>query len=69
MTIGDSRFECRHQGNQKTADREKEFLAALTSLANSLGIGINDDAKLFVMEADDFAFSYGCDANGRLERL
>nr|WP_314529450.1 hypothetical protein [uncultured Brevundimonas sp.] len=45
------------------------FLQELTSIANKYGVGINDDAELFVMSGEDFEFRYSLDKNGRLSRL
>jgi hypothetical protein len=43
-----------------------EFLAALSELSARYGIGITGDPVLFVMEKDDFAFSYRIDAESNL---
>ncbi|WAC59426.1 hypothetical protein [Brevundimonas sp. SL130] len=48
---------------------QADFLRDLTSIANKHDLGINEDAELFVMEAEDFSFRYTCNEVGRLERL
>lgn len=45
------------------------FLQDLTEIANKHGLGINDNAELFVMVGEDFEFRYALDQNGRLGRL
>ena len=47
-------------------DKINEFLAALTELSASYGIGITGDPIVFIMEKDDFAFSYRVDAESNL---
>lgn len=44
------------------------FLAALTDLSRTYGLGISNAPELFLMEREDHAFAYRCDADGRLVR-
>jgi hypothetical protein len=42
------------------------FLAKLTEAARETGIGIATPAEVFVLEAEDKAFAYTCDEDGKL---
>ena len=51
-----------------TEDREmlETFLSKLTDISRQTGIAIAQPSDLFVMEPEDYAFSYVCDADGRV---
>lgn len=44
------------------------FLTALTDLSRTYGFAISNAPELFMMEREDYAFAYRCDADGRLVR-
>ena len=46
-----------------------DFLADLTLLSSRHGLGINENAEIYLMEFEDFSFSYSCNSDGRLQRL
>jgi hypothetical protein len=59
------------QANSLSAQESKpekltEFLDELSELSAKYGIGITGDPVLFIMEKDDFAFSYRADAESNL---
>lgn len=47
-------------------DELNEFLSELTRVSHKHGIAISGEPELFLMERDDYAHSYACDASSRL---
>lgn len=52
-----------HTAEAPSLDR---FLVQLTELSRQHGVAIADMPHVYLMEKDDYAFSYACDDDGRL---
>jgi len=42
------------------------FLSELTNISHKHGIAISGEPETFLMERDDYAYSYACDDSSRL---
>ncbi len=48
------------------ADQTEAFLHELTDLSHKYGLAIAGMPTLFMLERDDMALAYGCDAESKL---
>ena len=63
------REQPRRPGGERVEAGDLEgFLSALTDLSHSYGLAVSGAPELFLMERDDYAYAYVCDADGRLVR-
>ncbi len=42
------------------------FVSELTRVSHEFGLGIADRPTIYILESDDYNFSYRCDGDGKL---